>query len=193
MDFSKQHGISLLARLRAELSLNAHRRAGHDIEWSGKPLFFEGWPIFRAREGTIRLGEDFRMRGGPTRTRMITRAGGRIETGNYVGINFGCEITSELLIKIGNYSSIGPHVTIYDTSFHPVGEGDEIRTAPVEIGENVWVGRNVLILPGVTIGDHSVLASGSIVARDVPPRTLVAGNPAKPLREFEASENWRRM
>jgi acetyltransferase-like isoleucine patch superfamily enzyme len=193
MDLSKQHGISLLARLRAELTLNIHRRGGHDIEWTGKPLFFEGWPVFRAREGTIRLGRDFRMRGGPTRTRMITRAGGRIETGDYVGINFGCEITSEVLIKIDDYSSIGPHTTIYDTSFHPVSEGEEIRKAPVEIGKNVWIGRDVLILPGVTIGDHSVVASGSIVVKDVPPRTLVAGFPAKPLREIEASDDWRRM
>jgi acetyltransferase-like isoleucine patch superfamily enzyme len=193
MPLSKEHRSSLAARLRAELSLRLHRLGGHDIESTGKPYFYEGWPIFRAREGTISLGRDMRLRGGPTRTRLITRDGGRIETGEYVGINFGCEITSERLIKIGHYTSIGPHTTIYDTSFHPVNEGEEVRTGPVEIGKNVWIGRDVLILPGVTIGDHSVVASGSIVVKDVPPRTLVAGFPAKPLREIEASDDWRRM
>ncbi len=193
MLISNEHRSSLAARLRAELSVKVHRLGGHKLEATPKPYFYEGWPVLRAREGTISLGKDVRLRGGPTRLRLITREGGRIEIGEYAGINFGCEITSEVLIKIGDYSSIGPHTTIYDTSFHQVDEGEEIRKAPVEIGKNVWIGRDVLILPGVTIGDHSVVASGSIVVKDVPARTLVAGFPAKPLREVKASDGWRRM
>ncbi len=193
MPLSQEHRSSLAARLRAEVSLRLHRLGGHKIEETGKPLFYEGWPVLRAREGTISLGRDVRLRGGPTRLRLITRDGGRLVTGDYVGMNFGVEICAVQLISIGDYTSIGPNTTIYDTSFHPVSEGEEIRTAPVKIGKNVWIGRDALILPGVTIGDHSVVASRSIVMRDVPPRTVVAGSPAKVIREVEASDDWRRM
>jgi acetyltransferase-like isoleucine patch superfamily enzyme len=84
-------------------------------------------------------------------------------------------------------------VTIFDTNFHPLGKGEEVRSGPVEIGRNVWVGRHATILPGVTIGDHSVVAAAAVVVRDVPPRTLVAGNPARPVREIEAPDDWQRI
>jgi acetyltransferase-like isoleucine patch superfamily enzyme len=193
MHLSKQHRISLAARLRAELQLRLCRLGGGRIEWTGKPLFFEGRPILRAREGTIALGRDFRMRGGPTRTRLIASGGGRIVTGDYVGVNFGSEINATRLITIGDHTAIGPYAAIHDTNFHPVSEGEEVKVAPVEIGANVWIGRQVTILPGVTIGDYSVVASGAVVVHDVPPRTLVAGNPARPVREVEASDGWQRI
>jgi acetyltransferase-like isoleucine patch superfamily enzyme len=189
---SSERRAALVARARAEAALRLARARGQDIEWSGGPLFYEGWPIFRA-EGRISLGDDCRLRGGPVRTRLITRPEGRIVFGDRVGVNFGSEITSECLVTIGDDTALGPYVTIYDTSFHAVSEGEDVKSAPVAIQSNVWVGRQVLILPGVTIGDHSVVASYSVVSRDVPARTLVAGNPARPVREVSASDGWRRM
>ena len=62
----------------------------------------------------------------------------------------------------------------------------------MRIGSNVWLGRGAIVLPGVTIGDHAVVAAAAVVARDVPPRTVVAGNPATSLRTLEASDDWRR-
>ncbi len=112
--------------------------------------------------------------------------------GDYVGINFGSEITAECLVTVGDRTRIGPFVTIYDTSFHAVNEGEETKIAAVEIGSNVWIGRQAMILPGVTIGDHSVVASGAVVTRDVPPRTLVAGNPARVVGEVRAADDWWR-
>ncbi|MCW2988515.1 MAG: maltose acetyltransferase [Solirubrobacterales bacterium] len=189
---SAEHRTSLAARGRAEVMLRLCRARGQELQMTGRPYFYEGWPIIRA-EGPILLGEECRLRGGPVRSRFVARSSGRIEIGAHAGFNFGAEVYSELGITIGDYSSIGPFVTIYDTSFHPVDEGGKVHAAPVEIGENVWIGRQVLILPGVTIGEHSVVASGAIVTRDIPPRTLVAGNPARPLREVKASDGWRRM
>jgi acetyltransferase-like isoleucine patch superfamily enzyme len=189
---SAEHRTSLAARLRAEVVLRLSRARGQKLEMSGRPYFYEGWPILRA-EGPILLGEECRLRGGPVRSRFVARPEGRIEIGAYSGFNFGAEVYSELSIKIGEHTSIGPLTTIYDTSFHPVSEGEEVHTGPVEIGSNVWIGRQALILPGVTIGDHSVIASGAIVTRDVPARTLAAGNPARPLREVKASDGWYRM
>jgi acetyltransferase-like isoleucine patch superfamily enzyme len=60
------------------------------------------------------------------------------------------------------------------------------------LGDNVWIGRAAIVLPGVTIGDHSMVAAGSVVTKDVPPRVVVAGNPAKVVREITASDEWRR-
>jgi acetyltransferase-like isoleucine patch superfamily enzyme len=190
--FSREHRTALAGRARAELKLRSSRALGRELRWSGKPFFHEGWPIFQG-DGSIDLGSDCRLRGGPVRTRLITRAGGRIEFGEAVGVNFGVEILAEHLVTIGDGAAISPHVTIFDTNFHPLGEGDEIKGGPVEIGANTWIGRQALVMPGVTIGDHSVVASGAVVTRDVPPRTLVAGNPARAVREISAADGWRRL
>jgi acetyltransferase-like isoleucine patch superfamily enzyme len=64
--------------------------------------------------------------------------------------------------------------------------------APVRIRRNVWIGRNAIVLPGVTIGDHAVVAAGSVVLRDVPARALVAGSPATVRRELRAGDDWVR-
>lgn len=192
MSPSREHRVALAARGRAELGLSLARLRGREIGWSGKPLFYEGWPILRT-DGPIDLGLNCRLRGGPTRTRLITRNGGRIEFGARVGINFGTEICAEHLVRIGDDVAIGPYATIYDTSFHPVGEGEEVTFGPVEIGANAWLGRQALIMPGVEIGEHSVVASGAVVTADVPPRTLVAGNPARVVREIAAGDGWRRL
>lgn len=192
LPLSPERRTALAGRGRAELGLRLARARGRELSWSGKPFFFEGWPIFLT-DGPIDLGLNCRMRGGPVRTRLITRGGGRIVFSARVGINHGVEITAEHLITIGDDSGIAPHVTISDTNFHPLGEGEEVKSGPVEIGSNVWVGRQALIMPGVTIGDHSIVASGAIVTRDVPPRSLVAGNPARVLREISASDGWRRL
>ena len=82
---------------------------------------------------------------------------------------------------------IGPNVTIA-TAGHPV-QPDLRRKAiqfnqPVHIGNNVWIGANALILPGVTIGDNSVIGGGSVVTKDIPANVVAVGNPCKVLREI---------
>ena len=195
LPLSPEHRTALAGRARAELGLRLARARGGELSWRGKPFFNEGresWPIFQI-DGPIDLGSNCRFRGGPVHTRIITRSGGRIEFGDAVGINFGVEILAEHLITVGDGAAISPHVTIFDTNFHPLSEGDEIKGGPVAIGANAWIGRQALILPGVTIGDHSVVASGAVVTHDVPPRMLVAGNPARAVREIKATDGWRRL
>jgi len=69
-----------------------------------------------------------------------------------------------------------------------------VRTAPVTIGRNVWIGRGAVLLPGVTIGDHAVVAAGAIVTKDVPAAAVVAGNPARVVRDLGViDDDWRRM
>ena len=74
-----------------------------------------------------------------------------------------------------------------DRDYHSTGQGTEILK-PVAIGNNVWIGCKAIILKGVTIGEGAVVAAGSVVTKDVAPFTLVAGNPARVIREVKG---WR--
>lgn len=126
-----------------------------------------------------------------------------VDYGENIHIGTGCEINMNCVfldcntITIGDYSGIGPNVQIYAVT-HPVLPEERLSqsedgnfafwksvTAPVTIGKNVWIGGSSVILPGVTIGDGSVVAAGSVVSKDVPPGTLVAGVPAKVIRQLK--------
>jgi len=95
-------------------------------------------------------------------------------------------------IEIGDDCLIGDLVAIFDSDHHPMEPSRPTRFAPVRLGRNVWIGRSATILPGVTIGDHAVIAGGSIVTGDVPARTLMAGVPARPIRTLDVPDGWRR-
>ena len=84
-------------------------------------------------------------------------------------------------VSIGKDCAIAWNVTITDHDFHELYVDDALQpeTLPVVIGDGVWIGMNATILKGVTVGDGAVVAAGAIVNKDVPPRTLVAGSPAR--------------
>lgn len=102
-------------------------------------------------------------------------------------INWGCFLLAKDKIHIGNNSTLAYNVSLI-TSANPNFPHNTLSkvyppfTAPISIGNNVWVGANVTILPGITIGDESVIAAGSLVNKDVPSRTLVGGVPAKIIK-----------
>jgi len=94
-------------------------------------------------------------------------------------------------IEIGNGVKIGGGVCIYDTDFHslnpcsrqnPELDRKEARSAPVKIGNHVFIGARSMILKGVHIGDNSIVGAGSVVSKDIPPNEIWAGNPARKLR-----------
>ncbi|MBR0072660.1 MAG: sugar O-acetyltransferase, partial [Bacteroidales bacterium] len=91
-------------------------------------------------------------------------------------------------VYIGNHVMVGPH-TLITTVGHPLspkGRREYHALAkPVRIGNDVWIGGNVTILPGVTIGNNVVVAAGSVVTKDVPDNTLVGGVPAKVIKTIE--------
>lgn len=121
--------------------------------------------------------------------------GENIRLGDHVEINMDCVFLDCNTITIGDNSGIGPGVHIY-TVTHPVSPSRRVAldrdgnpywqslTKPVRIGRNVWIGGRSVILPGVTIGDNSTIGAGSVVTRDVPAGTLVAGNPAKIIKRL---------
>ncbi|MCC3293539.1 sugar O-acetyltransferase [Arthrobacter sp. zg-Y411] len=100
-------------------------------------------------------------------------------------INFNLTALDVAAISIGDDVQIGPNVQLL-TPTHPVEpepRRDKLEAArPIRIGDNVWIGGGAIILPGVSVGENSVVGAGAVVTRDVPPNTVVAGNPAKPLR-----------
>ncbi|OZE34991.1 maltose acetyltransferase, partial [Rhodococcus sp. 05-2254-6] len=89
-------------------------------------------------------------------------------------------------ITIGDDVSIGPRAQLL-TPLHPMEDHEARRTRwesalPIVIGNNVWLGGGVIVCPGVTIGDNSVIGAGSVVTRDVPSHTFAAGNPCRTIR-----------
>lgn len=105
---------------------------------------------------------------------------GQITIGNSVFINAGCVFLDNAQISIGSDTLIGPHVTLAtaDHAVSPELRGNGVTQAPISIGHNVWLGAGVVVLPGVNIGDNSVIAANSVVCSDVPENVLYAGTPA---------------
>ena len=117
--------------------------------------------------------------------------GVNLHVGDGVYMNTGCVILDCAKVEIGAGTLLGPAVQIY-TAIHPLDPAERaahIETArPVILGKNVWIGGAAVILPGVTIGDNAVVGAGSVVTKDVAANTVVAGNPAKVIREIDAEK-----
>ncbi|GAA1283755.1 MULTISPECIES: DapH/DapD/GlmU-related protein [Brachybacterium] len=112
--------------------------------------------------------------------------GKNIRLGERVFLNAGCRFQDQGGLEIGDDCLIG-HNTVIATLNHdlsPRRRGD-LHPSPVVIGRNVWIGANVTILPGVTIGEDAVIAAASVVTKDVPARALVVGSPARVIRTVE--------
>ncbi len=147
------------------------------------------WPIFSHR-GTVKLGKQFVISGRIFRSEFGAQENGFLSIGDRVYINQGCSIVATSSITIGNDCLIGDCTAIMDSTFHAL-PGDELpKVEPVTIGNNVWIGRNCLIFPGVSVGDYAVIGSGSVVTKSVPARTLVAGVPAEAIRQLVVKEGW---
>lgn len=107
--------------------------------------------------------------------------------GDNVYANFNLTLVDDTHIYIGDHVMIGPNVTIA-TAGHPLAP--ELRrdiaqfNIPVHIGNNVWIGANSVVLPGVTIGENSVIGAGSVVTKDIPANVVAVGNPCRVLREI---------
>ncbi|WP_195575074.1 DapH/DapD/GlmU-related protein [Paenibacillus sp. 1001270B_150601_E10] len=114
---------------------------------------------------------------------FYTDFGKNIWIGKNVFINTGCSFQDRGGIKIGNGSMIGMNVTIATLNHGlPLDTRNTTYPSPVIIGENVWIGSNATIIPGVIIGDNAVVAAGAVVTKNVPENTVVAGVPAKVIK-----------
>lgn len=113
--------------------------------------------------------------------------GYNIEIGECFYANHNMVILDEAKVVFGNNVFIGPNCSFY-TACHPLdaaqrNEGLEF-TKPISIGDNVWLGGNVTVIPGVTIGNNSVIGAGSVVSKDIPANVVAVGNPCKVIRNL---------
>ena len=155
---------------------------------------FRGCVYFKnlGPKGSIRIGHRANINssmkadpiGGQTKTILYARKNGSITIGNDVGIS-NTVIVSECGVVIGDFTNIGGGTKIYDTDFHSIQpenrlNGDTaVKSAPIRIGERVFIGAHCIILKGVTIGDGAVVGAGAVVTKNIPAGEIWAGNPAK--------------
>jgi acetyltransferase-like isoleucine patch superfamily enzyme len=171
---------------------------------TGRNLTLYGAPIIsRVKGSRIRLGNSvvlcsssyFTALGVTHPVVMRTlRERAEIVIGDDVGMS-GATICAMTRVAIGNRTMLGANVMIVDTDFHPIASPNRrydnhgIGTAAIEIGANVFIGANSIVLKGVRIGDNSVIGAGSVVTRDVPANVVAAGNPCKMLKGLPTSGN----
>jgi galactoside O-acetyltransferase len=112
--------------------------------------------------------------------------GHHVHLGKNVYANYGLTLVDDTHIYIGDYTMLGPNVTLA-TAGHPIHP--ELRqkglqyNMPVRIGCNCWLGAGVIVMPGVTIGDNTVIGAGSVVTKDIPSGVVAVGNPCRVLRQ----------
>ena len=169
---------------------------GQNVRFSGKTI------IRTRRAGEISLGSNVVMNsrvsanlvGLVNPTILDTRPGGHIEIGDESGCS-AVVISSAESVKVGRNCMIGGNVRIFDHDFHPLewdarrGSQDmtKQRKRPVEIGDDCFIGTNAVILKGSKIGARSIVAAGSVVfGLDVPPDSLIKGNPAEIIERRRA-------
>jgi len=113
--------------------------------------------------------------------------GMNIRLGSRTFVNFGLVALDVAAITIGDDVQIGPNVQLL-TPVHPVEPGprrDKLEAArPIVIGNNVWLGGGVIVCPGVTVGENTVVGAGAVVTKDLPANVLAVGNPARAAREI---------
>lgn len=118
--------------------------------------------------------------------------GHHVHFGHNVYANFNLTLVDDTHIYVGDYTMFGPNV-ILATAAHPIlpqlREKGYQYNAPIHIGKNCWLGAGAIVLPGITIGDNSIIGTGSVVTKDIPSNVVAVGNPCKVLRKITEKDN----
>jgi acetyltransferase-like isoleucine patch superfamily enzyme len=166
-----------IAAARARWYLRGATQLGSRVRLRGRPVVVD--------RGELVIGDRVQLVSTVARLELVAERGGRLEVGERSLVNFGCSIVALDRVTIGPRCLIGPHCMIMDTGFHDVDPERRLeppKAEPITIGENVWLGARVIVLPGVTIGDDSVIGVGSVVTGDIPPRSVAVGVPARVVK-----------
>jgi acetyltransferase-like isoleucine patch superfamily enzyme len=146
-----------------------------------------GTPIIECDD--LEVGDRFQIWSAHRQT--LVSGPGRIRIGDRVFINAGVVVYSEVAITIGDDVALANEAYVMDTSSHGI-EGRDAKAAAVSIGAGTWIGARAIVLPGVTIGRRVVVGAGAVVTRDVPDDVMVAGNPARVVRQLTYPPHCRR-
>ena len=141
--------------------------------------------VFFARRITLHVGEHANVEKG-------AMFNANVSVGDYSDLGVRCQMNGP--VTIGNYVMMGPDCLIYtqnhkfDDLSLPMQQSGFSEVKPVTIGNDVWIGGRVIILPGVTIGDGCIIGAGAVVSKDVPPYSVAVGNPARVVKSRLPSE-----
>ncbi len=149
-----------------------------------QPIRVHGIPKIIKRHGRIQIGGRTTLWPGVKLTALGESAArpALLSVGKCSSLGDRTQVHCRERVEIGDYVLIAWDVNILENYFHTTADG-AIASAPVRIEDRVWIGCRAIILAGVTVGEGSIVAAGAVVTKDVPPGTLVAGNPARVVRE----------
>jgi acetyltransferase-like isoleucine patch superfamily enzyme len=156
------------------------------------PPFIEGYLPEIDNSGKIILGSHCHFSSFRLRQYIKVWRNGVLDIGCNSFINDGVNLCASQFVKIGHSAKIGDMVYIYDTDFHEIRPDSPVKQRPVSIGNNVWICAHSMVLAGSSIGDHSVVAAGSIVTGEIPAKSLAAGSPARVIKRLDVPDNWIR-
>lgn len=128
-------------------------------------------PVVVRGSGRVSIGDRVTFIDGVMPTVLRTGPEGSIEIGDDTLFNYGVSIEADQSVRLGRRVLLASYVRL--------GDRGRSGAAPITIGDDVWLAHGVIVEPGVTIGDGSVVSAGSVVTRDVPPHSIAAGNPAR--------------
>ena len=159
----------------------------------GRRLNLEGALPLIIGNGRIRIGDDVAI--GTQNTWIVgfkVSTDAQLIIGHRVYVGYQTSLSVAMRVEIGDDTMLASHVQIYDNISHPISPSRRLRhesftldeASAVIVGRNCWIGTGALIMRGVTIGDNSVVAAATVVTSDVPPDSLVAGNPARIIRSI---------
>lgn len=176
----KWHRATYRQRLKAVWSLRK-------VDKRGKRCVVFGSPVVDATD--MQVGDDFKVWSGLRPT--LISGWGKIRFGDRCFVNTGSTIIAVEEIVVGDDVAFANEVYVMDSDSHGV-EGRPHRQAPIHVGDGCWIGARAMILPGVTLGKRVLVAAGAVVTKDVPDDCLVAGNPARVVRELNYPPGCRR-
>lgn len=165
--------------VNAQWHLRAATEVARTVRLAGKPAV--------SNFGTMRIGDRAKLISTVATLELAANHGGTLDIGARAFVNYGTSLSASLLVKIGPRCQIGTYCILMDNQWHrlePERRLERPESKPIVLEENVWLGARVIVMPGVTIGEGSVVGAGSVVTRSVPPRRLAVGVPAKVIRDL---------
>jgi acetyltransferase-like isoleucine patch superfamily enzyme len=188
---SEQTGIGVnqvLKALQAPVLLRQALRAQWQLRSCNSVPFtvrISGGRVFVYNAGRIEIGDRVLFDARTVPTEMVAWKGAQLRIGRATFVNYGVSLSAHQELTIGSNCLIGQYTIIMDSDYHDiVTRAMPGRCLPVTIEDNVWLGARVIVLPGVRIGQGSVVGAGSVVTKDIPAGCVAAGNPARVIREI---------
>jgi maltose O-acetyltransferase len=168
-----------LAVVNARWALRKADHVGARVRLRGRPAV--------TNLGRMEIGDRVQLVSTIATMELVSGEGGFLEIGERTLINFGCSLVATEHVRIGAHCHIGPYTMMLDNDYHRIEPERRLErppSNPIILGDNVWIGARVIIMSGVTVGQDSCVGAGSVVTSDVAPRTLVAGVPARFIRDL---------